>query len=201
MSLAAYNERRLASRRRKLVGGKPPRTYVQMQRLAVEIALGTHRGESTRAMAERLGCSHVHCWRVARRYRNGLIPMFPRDEQALVALRDALDHPAPAPTTRLGTNVGFMPDSDGVPLTEPVRFRSGENRARCGLNSAGTGRHASDEPRETMTVDESIAETWREVDEWKRNNPHFSGRPRTLQEWQDLERRGRRRVLFSAPLR
>ena len=95
MSLAAYNERRLASRRRKLVGGKPPRTYVQMQRLAVEIALGTHRGESTRAMAERLGCSHVHCWRVARRYRNGLIPMLPRDEQELVALRDSLDRPTP----------------------------------------------------------------------------------------------------------
>src|SRR5215472_8865319 len=85
MSRAAYNERCLASRRRKLVGGKPPRSYVEMQRLALEIALGTHRGESTRAMAERLGCCHVHCWRVARRYRNGLIPMLTSDEQALVS--------------------------------------------------------------------------------------------------------------------
>jgi hypothetical protein len=41
-----------------------------------------------------------------------------------------------------------------------------------------------DEPP-VMTADESIAETWREVNEWKRKNPSY----------------GRRRVLFSVPVR
>jgi hypothetical protein len=44
-----------------------------------------------------------------------------------------------------------------------------------------------------MAVEESIAEMRRIYEEEKRNNP-TDGRLRTLQEWQELERRGRRRV-------
>lgn len=76
------------------------RTYEETRRLEQEIALASLRGETYRAMARRLGCSHVHCWRVARRYRTGQIPMLPHDEQGLVALRESLDKP-PTPTRQV----------------------------------------------------------------------------------------------------
>src|SRR6516164_6688765 len=89
MSLAAYQ-----ARLRNLVHVPRQRTYAETQRLQIEIALATHRGESTRSLAKRLRCSHVHCWRVARRYRSGLLPLLPRDEQGLVALRESLSSAA-----------------------------------------------------------------------------------------------------------
>jgi hypothetical protein len=86
MSRMAYQ-----ARLRNLGHVKRPRTLAETQRLQIEIALATHRGESYRAIARRLGLrSHAHCWRVARRYRRGLIPMLPRDEQQLLAMRDSL---------------------------------------------------------------------------------------------------------------
>ena len=88
MSPEAYRARLKNAGRRKLVGGKPPRSYGETRRLELEVALGTQRGETFRAMAKRLNCSHIHCWRVARKYRRGLIPMLPRDEQQLLAMRD-----------------------------------------------------------------------------------------------------------------
>jgi hypothetical protein len=66
------------------------RSYSDTRRLEIEVALGTHRGESTRAMAKRVRCSHVHCWRVARRYRLGLLPLLPRDLEALTKFRDSV---------------------------------------------------------------------------------------------------------------
>ncbi len=99
MSRAAYDARLNNLRCVK----KRKRAYEETRRNEIEIALGTHRGETYRAMAERLGLkSHAHCWRVARDYRAGLIPMLPCDEQELLELRDSLDHdPAsePAPST------------------------------------------------------------------------------------------------------
>lgn len=93
MSPKAFRARIKNAGCRKLVGGKPPRSYGETRRIEVEIALGTHRGETCRAMAKRLKCSHVHCWRVACKYRRGLIPMLPRDEQGLLAMRDSFDAP------------------------------------------------------------------------------------------------------------
>jgi hypothetical protein len=94
MSRSAYQ-----ARLRNLGGRQRPRTYEETRRLELEIALATHRGESYRAVAKRLGLrSHAHCWRVARNYHRGLIPMLPRDEQGLLALRDSL---APGPATAL----------------------------------------------------------------------------------------------------
>jgi hypothetical protein len=77
------------------------RTYGQTRRLEIEIALATHRGTSLRAKA--LGCSHVHCWRVARRYQRGLLPLLPRDEGELIRFRDSLygdSAPQPSPALR-----------------------------------------------------------------------------------------------------
>jgi hypothetical protein len=87
MSRRAYQ-----SRLRNLGGIARQRSYGETRRFELEIALGTHQGETYRAMAERLGLrSHAHCWRVARRYRNRQIPMLPCDAQGLLALRDSLD--------------------------------------------------------------------------------------------------------------
>ena len=47
-----------------------------------------------RKMVRRLGLrSHAHCWRVARNYRTGQIPMVPSDEEGLMELRESLDKP------------------------------------------------------------------------------------------------------------
>ena len=89
MSRAAYDARRNNLRKRRT---EHLRTYDQSRCLELEIALATHRGESYRAMANRLGCSHVYCWKVARAYRRGGIPMLAPDEQGLSALRNSLDH-------------------------------------------------------------------------------------------------------------
>jgi hypothetical protein len=86
MSRTAYQARRL-----NLLRWERPRSYDETRLIEFEIALATHRGESYRLMAKRLGLrSHAHCWRVARRYRRGLIPLLPRNEQGLVTLRDSL---------------------------------------------------------------------------------------------------------------
>jgi hypothetical protein len=53
MSHAAYQ-----ARLRNLSSWNRPRTPLETQRLRIEIALGTLRGEKYRAMARRLGCSH-----------------------------------------------------------------------------------------------------------------------------------------------
>jgi hypothetical protein len=90
ISPKAYRARLRNAGRRKLVGGKPPRTYGETRCLELEVAMGTHRGETCRAMAKRLNCSHVQCWRLARNYRAGRIQWLPRDEQGLVAMRDSL---------------------------------------------------------------------------------------------------------------
>jgi len=92
MSRAAYQ-----ARLRNLVCVERRRSYEQTRRLEVEVAVGTHRRESTRAMARRLKCSHVHCWRVARRYKHGQLPLLPRDEQGLSRFCDSLQREVPAP--------------------------------------------------------------------------------------------------------
>ena len=100
MSLKAYQTRLSATGERKVVGGKLARSWQETRRLEAEIALATHGPETYRAIARRLGCSHVHCWRVARRYRARQIPLLPSDEQALLEMRDSFG-PAPEPSRRL----------------------------------------------------------------------------------------------------
>jgi len=86
LSRAAYQ-----ARLRNVSRVKRRRSYHETRRLELEIALGWHRGETYRALAKRLGLrSHAHCWRVARRYRLGLLRFLPRNEQGLVKLRDSL---------------------------------------------------------------------------------------------------------------
>jgi hypothetical protein len=42
-------------------------------------------------MAKRLGLrSYAYCWRIARRYRAGQMPMLPSNERELLAFRDFL---------------------------------------------------------------------------------------------------------------
>ena len=89
MSRRAYQ-----SRLRNLGRVERQRTYGETRRLELDIALATHRGETFRAMAERLHLrSHAHCWRVAHKYRTRQIPMLPQDAQGLLALRDSLVSP------------------------------------------------------------------------------------------------------------
>ena len=86
MSHAAWQ-----ARVRNLGAWQRPRTYEQTRRIEIEIALATHRGESFRAIAKRLGLrSHAHCWRVARKYQAGRLSTLPRTEPELVAFRDSL---------------------------------------------------------------------------------------------------------------
>jgi hypothetical protein len=87
---AAHAREALARRR-----GQQSRTYEETRRIELEIALATHRAEDYREMARHLGLrSYAYCWRVARNYRRGLIPMLPRDERELVAVRDSLRNPS-----------------------------------------------------------------------------------------------------------
>jgi hypothetical protein len=106
MSLTA-----MQARRQNLSNWTRRRTYEETQRIRIEIALATHQpGESYRQMARRLRCSHVHCWKVARRYRRGLIPL-PESEQELLAIREML-YPAP---------VAILPP-DPSPSVEPPAY-------------------------------------------------------------------------------
>jgi hypothetical protein len=91
MSRAAYDARLHNLRCVK----KRKRTYGESRRNELEVALWTHKPEdkreSLRTLARRVGLSHVYCWKVARNYRNGLIPLLPDDEAGLLELRDSLD--------------------------------------------------------------------------------------------------------------
>jgi hypothetical protein len=96
ISRAAYQ-----ARIRNLAAWDRPRTYDQTRRIEIEVALASHRREPYRAMAKRLGLrSYAHCWRVARRYRAGGLPMLPLTEPELVAFRDSL-YANPVPATPL----------------------------------------------------------------------------------------------------
>jgi hypothetical protein len=69
-----------------------PRSYEQSQRIRVEIALRTLRGESYRGIARNLGLrSHCYCRRIALRFLAGLIPMLPLSETGLLALLAEID--------------------------------------------------------------------------------------------------------------
>ena len=88
----AANARRALSEKR----GKPERTPEESKRIQAEVALWTHRrGESLRALARRLRCSHVYCRKAARRYQEGVIGWLGPDEASVLQWRDAL---APKPT-------------------------------------------------------------------------------------------------------
>jgi hypothetical protein len=118
------------------------RSHGETRRIELEIALASHGHESCRGIARRLGLrSHAYCWRVIRRYRTGQIPALPPDEQSLLSMRESL---------------GF----------------SENHRTNMGpaLENGGVGTSSSGEPP-VMTVDERIAETLREVEEWKRKHP------------------------------
>jgi hypothetical protein len=116
MSRTAYH-----SRLHNLARVERPRTHAQTQRLQIEIALAAYRGESYRAMARRLGCSHVHCWRVARRYRTGQIPWLPSDEESLLSMWD-----------RLGLGGDSHADTA---LAEPVRANMADRLAQLQLSN------------------------------------------------------------------
>jgi len=74
---------------------------------ASSLKLRWQRIEPSRATAQRLGLrSHAYRWKVARKYRAGLIPMLPRSQQELLAMRDSLyapDSTAPASVQILET--------------------------------------------------------------------------------------------------
>ena len=145
MSQAAYQ-----ARLRNLVHWRRPRSPLETQRLRIEIALATLRGETQRAMARRLGCSHVYCRKVAIAFKAGRIPFLPADEVSLLAMRDSL---------------GLREHQGNGVLAEPARTNIGPALENGSVGSCGPG-----QPR-LMTTDERIAETWREVAEWKRKHP------------------------------
>jgi hypothetical protein len=144
MSQAAYQ-----ARLRNLVHWRRPRSRLETQRLRIDIALATLRGERQRATARRLGCSHVYCRKVAIAFRAGRIPFLPADEVSLLAMRDSL---------------GLSENQVDTVLANPAR-----TNIRPALEN-GVGTCSPGEPP-LMTVDERIAETWREVAEWKRKHP------------------------------
>lgn len=91
------------------------RTYDQTRRLELDIALASHHKETYRATARRLGCSHVHCWRVTRRYRRGLLRPLPRDKRELIAFRDSLyGEITPSPASVVAT--------EPVPILMPPQY-------------------------------------------------------------------------------
>lgn len=159
MTRKAHLARLHAAGRRKVVGGKPLRTWGETRRLELEIALGTHRGESCRAMAKRLDCSHVHCWRVARDYRRGLIPMLPPDEQTLLAMRDSLDAPMSPPRPCVEPPLGRDAPPHVAPPEPPRHFYE------------DVGRSMTADER----IDEECAARAREAHEEQRRHPHLQG--------------------------
>ena len=101
-------------------------------------------------IARRLGLrSHTYCWRVIRRYRTGQIPSLPPDEESLLLMRESL---------------GLSENQVDTVLANPAR-----TNIRPALEN-GVGTCSPGEPP-LMAVDERIAETWREVREWKRKHP------------------------------
>ena len=142
MSQAAYR-----ARLRSLGQWVRPRSYGETRRIELEIALASHGHESYRGIARRLGLrSHAYCWRVIHRYRTGQIPSLPPDAESLLEMRESL---------------GLSETSVDTALAEPIRASGRVSRE----DYPATG--PSSQPR-VMTTDESIAETWREVADWKR---------------------------------
>jgi hypothetical protein len=101
-------------------------------------------------MARRMGCSHTYCRKVAIGFKAGRIPFLEPDEASLLVMRESL---------------GLSENQAGTALAEPARANEGVVQW-----VSGTGTGCPPEPR-VMTVDERIAETWREVAEWKRKHP------------------------------
>jgi len=87
LSHRAYQQRLRAQ-----LSWKRRRSYEESQRLIVEIVLGSLRGEPQIHLARRLGVrSHGYCGSVARRYKEGRLPMLATDEQGLVAMLALMD--------------------------------------------------------------------------------------------------------------
>ena len=141
-----------------LLRGMPDRSHGETRQLEIEIVLARHRRETYRAMARRLGCSHVHCWRVAQRYRTGQIPWLPPDEESLLSMRESL---------------GLSEELADSALTEATLAN-----IRGAREIAARGVSFSPGPP-LMTTDQAIAERWREArDEQRKNRGH--SRPRVL---------------------
>jgi hypothetical protein len=89
MSTSAYK-----ARLKGLARWKRPRTYEQSQRIKLEIALRTLRGETFRGMTQHLGLrSYCYCRRTAIRFLAGQMPMFPLSEAGLLEMLRELDEP------------------------------------------------------------------------------------------------------------
>jgi hypothetical protein len=87
MSRAAY-----LARMKGLARWTRLRSYEQSRRLELEIALRTLRGESYRQIARKLGLrSHCYCYRTAKRFLSGAIPMLPLSEDGLLAILSEID--------------------------------------------------------------------------------------------------------------
>jgi hypothetical protein len=88
-----------------------PRSYEQSQRIQVEIALRTMRGESYRQMARKLGLrSHCYCYRTAKRFLSGAIPLLPLSEAGLLAMLAEIDGSSGIATKKLNP---FPPEPVG----------------------------------------------------------------------------------------
>jgi len=159
MSHLAYEARQgnLRSMKRK-------RTHKETQRLQIEVALGTHRGETYRAMAKRLGLrSHAHCWRVARKYRRGEIPMLPRDEQRLMVLCDSLESPTPDHVRPISNSPEptHAPGCECAVCTCPKCGKQRDPRDAAGYillsNRCGCTQHSEDCPCASCSIARAIA--------------------------------------------
>jgi len=106
MSKAAYQ-----ARLKGLAHWTRPRSYGESQRIQVEIALRTLRGESYRQMARKLGLrSHCYCYRTAKRFLSGAIPMLPLSETGLLSILAEIDGSAGLSTRKLNP---FPPEPVG----------------------------------------------------------------------------------------
>ena len=131
--------------------------------------------ESQRTLARQLGVAPSYVHKVQKQVAKGMDALLQYGQR--VTLDDLAD--ARRFTNKL---------REREPEAPELRRRSNEGEPA-----------ASPDPR-YRTAEQSVAETWREVAEWKCANAS-DGHARTLTEWREYERRGRRRVLLSIPVR
>lgn len=164
----------LRARRSNIAKAKRARSDSEtrvIKRLIWQAQFDGGQRESQRALARQLGVAPSYVHKVQKQAAEGM---------------DAL--------LRYGQRVTLDDLADARRFTNKLREREPEVLAPELRRRSNEGDSGASPDSPYMTAEQNVAETWREVAEWKRTNASDG-------QWREYERLGGRRVLFRVPVR